>query len=42
LRTAILGAGKMGIWYAKYLKEKGDTIVLAARDAEKLQNYKLN
>ncbi len=36
MRTAILGAGKMGIWYAKYLKEKGDTIVLAARDAEKL------
>lgn len=37
MRTAVLGAGKMGIWYAKYLKEKGDTVVLSDRTPEKLK-----
>ncbi len=32
MRTAVLGAGKMGVWYAKYCKAKGDTVVLAARN----------
>jgi len=36
MRTAILGAGKMGIWFAKFCKEKGDTVILAGRSAEKL------
>lgn len=36
MRTAVLGAGKMGIWFAKYCKSKGDTVVLADRTAEKL------
>lgn len=36
MRTAILGAGKMGVWFAKYCKSKGDTVVLAARNAEQL------
>ena len=36
MRTAILGAGKMGIWFAKFCKETGDTIVLAGRNAEKM------
>jgi len=36
MRTAILGAGKMGVWFAKYFKTKGDTVVLAARNAERL------
>ena len=36
MKTAVLGAGKMGIWFAKFCKEKGDNIVLADRKAEKL------
>ncbi|NLE06599.1 MAG: prephenate dehydrogenase/arogenate dehydrogenase family protein [Crenarchaeota archaeon] len=40
MKTAILGAGKMGIWYAKYLKEKGDEVVLADRKEDKLLNLK--
>ena len=36
MRTAVLGAGKMGVWYAKWCKAKGDTVVLADRNAEKL------
>jgi len=36
MRTAVLGAGKMGVWYAKYCKSKGDTVVLAARNAQQL------
>jgi prephenate dehydrogenase len=38
MRTAVLGAGKMGVWYAKYCKEKGDIVVLADRNPEKLAN----
>ena len=40
MRSAVLGAGKMGIWYAKYLKEKGDAVVLADRTPAKLQRLK--
>ncbi|MCW4029914.1 MAG: prephenate dehydrogenase/arogenate dehydrogenase family protein [Candidatus Bathyarchaeota archaeon] len=40
MRTAVLGAGKMGVWFAKFCKEKGDTVVLADRKAEKLANLK--
>ena len=40
MRTAVLGAGKMGVWYAKYLKEKGDTVVLADRTPKSWQNSK--
>ncbi|HSV49134.1 MAG TPA: prephenate dehydrogenase/arogenate dehydrogenase family protein, partial [Candidatus Acidoferrales bacterium] len=36
MRTAVLGAGKMGVWYAKYCKAKGDTVVLAARNKAQL------
>ncbi|MCW4018750.1 MAG: prephenate dehydrogenase/arogenate dehydrogenase family protein [Candidatus Bathyarchaeota archaeon] len=36
MRTAILGAGKMGVWFAKFCKEKGDNVILASRNAEKL------
>ncbi len=36
MRTAILGAGKMGVWFARFCKGKGDTVVLADRKAEKL------
>lgn len=40
MRTAILGAGKMGVWFAKFCKEKGDTIVIADRNAEKMAKLK--
>ena len=40
MKTAILGAGKMGVWFAKFCKEKGDTVVLADRNAEKLAKLK--
>jgi len=36
MRTAILGAGKMGVWFAKYCKSKGDTVVIADRNQTKL------
>lgn len=40
MKTAILGAGKMGVWFAKFCKEKGDTVVLTDRNAEKLAKLK--
>lgn len=40
MKTAILGAGKMGVWFAKFCKEKGDTVILADRNAEKLAKLK--
>ncbi len=36
MKTAILGAGKMGVWFAKYCKQNGDTVILADRKKEKL------
>ncbi len=36
MRTAVLGAGKMGVWFAKWCKEKGDAVVLADRNPQKL------
>jgi prephenate dehydrogenase len=38
MKTAILGAGKMGVWLAKFCKEKGDHVILASRNKEKLAN----
>jgi prephenate dehydrogenase len=35
--TAVLGAGKMGVWFAKFCKEKGDEVILADRNEEKLE-----
>ena len=40
MRTAVLGAGKMGIWFAKWCIEKGDTVVLADRNSQKLSKLK--
>ena len=40
MRTAVLGAGKMGVWFAKFCKEKGDTVILADRTPEKLAKLK--
>ena len=36
MRTAIIGAGKMGVWFAKFCQEKGDSVVIADRKKEKL------
>jgi prephenate dehydrogenase len=36
MKTAVLGAGKMGVWFAKFCKEKGDSIILVDRKADKL------
>ena len=36
MKTAIIGAGKMGIWFAKWCKEKGDSVILADRKKDKL------
>jgi prephenate dehydrogenase len=40
MRIAILGAGKMGIWFANFCKGRGDTVILAGRSAEKLVKLK--
>lgn len=37
MRTAILGAGKMGVWFAKFCKENNETVILADRNADKLR-----
>ena len=36
MKTAILGAGKMGVWFAKFCQNKGDNVILADRKKEKL------
>jgi prephenate dehydrogenase len=36
VKTAILGAGKMGVWFAKFLKENGEQVIIADRKKEKL------
>ena len=36
MKTAIIGAGKMGVWFAKLCKEKGDNVILADRKTDKL------
>jgi prephenate dehydrogenase len=40
MKIAILGAGKMGIWFAKFFQEKGYSVVLADRKKEKLSRLK--
>jgi prephenate dehydrogenase len=36
MKTAIIGAGKMGAWFAKFCKENGEQIILSSRKKEKL------
>jgi prephenate dehydrogenase len=36
MKTAILGAGKMGVWFVKFCKENGEQVILADRNKEKL------
>jgi len=40
MKTAILGAGKMGVWFAKFCREEGDHVVLADRNKEKLEKLR--
>ena len=40
MKTAILGAGKMGIWFAKFCLEKGDVVIVADRKKERLEQLK--
>ena len=40
MRIAILGAGKMGVWFAKFFLEEGYSVVVADRKKEKLSKLK--
>ena len=40
MRVAILGAGKMGAWFAKFFLEEGYSVVVADRKEEKLAKLK--
>jgi len=40
MRIAIIGAGKMGIWFAKFFDSKGYSVTLADRKKEKIANLK--
>ncbi len=37
MNTAILGAGKMGVWFAKFCKDNGDNVILADRKKDKAE-----
>jgi prephenate dehydrogenase len=36
VKTAILGAGKMGVWFVNFCRENGEEVILADRKQEKL------
>ena len=36
MRVAIIGAGKMGLWFAKFFRNEGHSVVLASRNKKKL------
>ena len=36
MKIAILGAGKMGVWFVNFCKENGEQVILADRNKEKL------
>ena len=40
MRVAVLGAGKMGVWFAKFFLEEGYSVVVADRDKQKLSKLK--
>ena len=40
MRIAIIGAGKMGVWFAKFFVEEGYSVVVADRNKEKLSKLK--
>jgi len=40
MKIAIIGAGKMGVWFAKFFQSKGYDVTLADRKKEKIANLK--
>ncbi len=40
MKIAIIGAGKMGVWFAKFFQSKGYDVILADRKKEKLEKLK--
>ncbi|MCW4044962.1 MAG: prephenate dehydrogenase/arogenate dehydrogenase family protein [Candidatus Bathyarchaeota archaeon] len=40
MRIAILGAGKMGVWFAKFFLAEGYSVVVASRNKDKLSKLK--
>jgi prephenate dehydrogenase len=40
MKVAIIGAGKMGVWFAKFFQSKGYSILLADRKKEKISQLK--
>jgi prephenate dehydrogenase len=40
MNIAVVGAGKMGVWFAKFFQSKGYTVTLADRKKEKLAKLK--
>ncbi|MEM1539823.1 MAG: prephenate dehydrogenase/arogenate dehydrogenase family protein [Candidatus Bathyarchaeia archaeon] len=40
MRVAIIGAGRMGEWFAKFFVEQGFTVVVSDKDDEKLRKLK--
>ena len=40
MRIAVLGAGKMGAWFAKFFLEQGYAVVVADRKKEKAAKLK--
>ena len=40
MKIAVIGAGKMGVWFAKFFQSKGYDVVLADRKKEKLEKLK--
>jgi prephenate dehydrogenase len=40
MKIAVIGAGKMGLWFAKFFQSKGYSVILADRKAEKLAKIK--
>ena len=39
VRTAILGAGKMGAWFARFCRENGEQVIVADRKKERLARF---
>jgi len=40
MKIAVIGAGKMGVWFAKFFNDKNEEVVLADRKKEKLEVLK--
>jgi prephenate dehydrogenase len=40
MKIAVIGAGKMGVWFAKFFNDKNEEVVLADRKREKLEALK--